>query len=64
MDEAPVVGLLTIRTWLEEGSPDPVRAEIRMTRDVSSGFQTVRAEKQRERVLDAVNAFLDEVFAA
>lgn len=64
MDDMPVVALLTIRTWLEEGSSDPLRAEIRMTSDVSSGFQTVEVVAQRERVMDAVKAFLDGVFAA
>ncbi|HEX5913659.1 MAG TPA: hypothetical protein VFY54_11080 [Rubrobacter sp.] len=64
MDDMPVVALLTIRTWLEEGSSDPLRAEIRMTGDVSSGFQTVEVVAKRERVMDAVKAFLDGVFAA
>ena len=64
MDDMPVVALLTIRAWCEEGSSDPLRAQIRMTSDVSSGFQTVEVVAQRERVLDAVKAFLDGVFAA
>jgi hypothetical protein len=64
MDEMPVVALLTIRAWCEEGSSDPLRAEIRMTSDVSSGFQTVEVVAHRERVIDAVKAFLDGVFAA
>ncbi len=64
MDKTPVVALLTIRAWCEEGSSDPSRAEIRMTSDVSSGFQTVGVVSQRERVMDAVKAFPDGVFAA
>jgi hypothetical protein len=64
MDDMPVVALLTIRAWCEEGSSDPLRAEIRMTSDVSSGFQTVEVVAQRERVMDSVKAFLDGVFAA
>lgn len=64
MDETPVVALLTIRAWCEEGSSTHFRAEIRMTGDVSSGFQTVRAVAERERVMDAVKEFLDDVFAA
>ena len=64
MDEIPMVALLTIRAWCEEGSSDPLRAEIRMTSDVSSGFQTVEVVAQRQRVMDAVKAFLDDVFAA
>jgi hypothetical protein len=64
MDDMPVVALLTIRAWCEEGSSKPLRAEIRITSDVSSGFQTVEVVAQRERVMDAVKAFLDGVFAA
>jgi hypothetical protein len=63
MDDKPAVALLTIRAWCEEGSSDPLRAEIRMTSDVSSGFQTVEVVAQRQRVMDAVKTFLDGVFA-
>jgi hypothetical protein len=64
MNDRPVVALFTVRTWFEEGSSTPLRAEIRMTSDVSSGFQTVSAVTQREQVMDAVRTFLDSVFAA
>ena len=64
MDETPVVALLTIRAWCEEGSPNPLRAEIRMTSDVSSGFQSVWAVAERGQVMDAVKAFLDDVMLA
>lgn len=60
----PVVALLTIRTWCEEGSSKPLRAEIRMTRDVSSGFQTVWTVAERAEVIDAVKAFLNGVLPA
>jgi hypothetical protein len=61
MEDRPVVALLTIRAWCEEGSSNPLRAEIRMTRDVSTGYQTVWALAERERVIDAVKAFLNDV---
>lgn len=64
MDETPVVALLTIRAWCEEGSSKPLRAEIRATKDVSSGFQTVWAVAERGQVMDAVAAFLDGVLPA
>jgi hypothetical protein len=32
-------GLLVIRAWRESASPVPLRAEIRLARDVSEGFQ-------------------------
>ena len=63
MDNTPVVALLTIRAWREEGSSNPLRAEVRMTGDVSSGFQILRAVADREHVMDAVKVFLDGVFA-
>jgi hypothetical protein len=59
MDETPMVALLTIRAWCEEGSSNPLRVEIRMTSDVSSGFQSVWAVAERGQVMDAVKAFLD-----
>jgi hypothetical protein len=64
MDDKPAVALLTIRAWCEEGSSNPLRVEMRMTPDVSAGFQTVEVVAQRERVMDAVRAFLDGVSAA
>ena len=32
-------GLLIIRAWIERESPEPLRAHIRLTTDVSSGFE-------------------------
>lgn len=32
-------GLLIIRAWIERGSPEPLRAHIRLTTDVSAGFE-------------------------
>ena len=61
MDGMPVVALLTIRTWCEEGSSKPLRAEIRTTSDVSSGFQTLWTVAERGEVMHAVKAFLDDV---
>ena len=51
MDGTPVVALLTIRAWCEEGSSNPLRGEIRMTSDVSSGFQSVWAVAERGQVM-------------
>ncbi len=31
-------GLLIIRAWVEQGSPKPLRAQIRLTTDVAAGF--------------------------
>jgi hypothetical protein len=64
MVDAPAVALLTIRAWCEEGSSNPLRAEIRMTRDVSSGFQSALTVAQRERVVEAVRTFLEDVLSS
>lgn len=32
-------GLLVIRAWRESDSPIPLRAEVRLARDVAKGFQ-------------------------
>jgi hypothetical protein len=32
-------GLMIIRAWVEPGSSKPLRARIRLTRDVGAGFQ-------------------------
>ncbi len=32
-------GVLIIRAWVEEGSSEPVRAQILMTNDVSCGYE-------------------------
>jgi hypothetical protein len=37
--KADQTGLLIIRAWVEEGSPQPLRAEVRSTTDVSAGIQ-------------------------
>jgi hypothetical protein len=33
------VGLLVIRTWLEENSERPLRVEVRLTADCGRGFE-------------------------
>jgi hypothetical protein len=32
-------GLLIIRAWIEKGSSEPLRADIRLTTDVSTGWE-------------------------
>jgi hypothetical protein len=64
MVNTPEVALLTIRAWCEEGSETPLRAQIRFTRDVSSGFQTALTVAHTERVVNAVRAFLEDVLSS
>jgi hypothetical protein len=55
------IGLLTIRTWSEEGSENPLRAQVRFTTDVSCGFQSAVTVAHADRVVEAVRAFLEDV---
>jgi hypothetical protein len=61
MLEATGVALLTIRAWCEEGSDHPLRAEIRLADDVSSGFRSTVTFVHPDAVLEAVREFLDSV---
>lgn len=64
MERTPVVALITIRAWCEEGSEYPLRAQIRLTPDVSSGFQAGLTVAHTESVVNAVRAFLGEVLCS
>jgi hypothetical protein len=55
------VALLTIRAWCEVRSDHPLRAEIRLTRDVSSGFQHTLTVVHTKMVIEAVQVFLEDV---
>ena len=64
MPDTIAVALLTIRAWREEGSENPLRAEIRLTRDVSLGFQAARTVAHTEGVVEAVQTFLEGVLSS
>jgi hypothetical protein len=51
-------GLLIIRAWVEPGSSSPLRAQIRLTNDVSQGFERHLIISQETAVLEAVQAWL------
>jgi hypothetical protein len=55
------VGVLILRIWLEQGSPRPFRADIRVTTDV--GFVPSASLHLAEpgEVIDAVRDFLERV---
>jgi hypothetical protein len=53
--------LLIIRAWLEEGSVEPLRANIRLTTDISAGFEQTLTLARPEAVKDAVDAWLREI---
>ncbi len=56
-------GLLIIRAWVEQGSSKPLRAQIRLTTDVASGFASEMTLAEVEAVSAAVEAWLDDVLA-
>jgi hypothetical protein len=51
-------GLFIIRVWIEEGSSEPLRAHIRLTTDVSSGFEDSMTLSQVPAVCKAVETWL------
>jgi hypothetical protein len=54
---------MVIRAWVEEGSSDPLRVQIRLTRDVSAGFEQSLAFADSDDVSKAVGAWLHDVLA-
>jgi hypothetical protein len=57
------VALMIIRAWTEDGSADPLRAEIRSTGDVLAGIQSASTVSLSEHVMEAVRVFLEDVSA-
>lgn len=51
-------GLLIIRAWIEEGSDERLRAEIRITNNVSAGIQRTMTLARAEEVRATVEAWL------
>ena len=64
MLETKGVALLTIRAWCEEGSQQPLRAEIRLADDVAFGFRSTLTFVNADSVVDAVRDFLDSVLSS
>jgi hypothetical protein len=53
-------GLCIIRAWVEPGSSSPLRAQIRLTTDVSEGFEQSLTVAEKDAVVEAVQAWLSE----
>src|ERR1700716_2302470 len=53
-------GLLIIRAYLETESPAPLRAEIRLTSDVSAGIERALTLVDVDRVAEVVRSWLLE----
>ena len=58
MSEPARMALLMIRTWREEGSELPFRAQVRTATDRSSGFVSTVNVAGREQVVELVRTFL------
>jgi hypothetical protein len=54
-------GLMVIRAWIEKGSTKPLRAEVRRTSDVSTGFRAEATLTEPESVVAEVRAFLTDL---
>lgn len=59
--DGDLIGLLIIRAWTEPGSSDPLRAEVRLTTDVSTGLQHAVTLCRPDDVTFVVSAWLAEV---
>ncbi len=55
--------LLIIRAWAQQDSPEPLRANIRLTTDVSIGFQRSLTLARPDAIKAAVDAWLHEIQA-
>lgn len=58
---APPTGLLIIRAWVEAGSTDPLRAQIRVTSDISAGIERSLTLVQTDEVGELVEAWLQGI---
>ena len=54
-------GLLIIRAWVEEGSSEPLRADVRATTDVSAGIERSVTLAHAKEVGAAVQKWLAEI---
>ena len=55
--------LLIIRAWIEEGSPEPLRAQVRLTADVARGFEASSTLAEAEAICATVQAWLADLVA-
>jgi hypothetical protein len=49
---------MVIRAWVEDGSSKPLRAQVRHTSDVSTGFKVEATHTEADSVLEEVRTFL------
>ena len=56
-------GLLIIRAWIEEGSAERLRAQVRMSADVSAGFDRVLTLSRADDVCATVGEWLEDLLS-
>jgi hypothetical protein len=56
-------GLLIIRAWIEEGSEDPLRAQIRVTDDLATDFARSVTLVQADTVTELVESWLESMLS-
>lgn len=54
---------MIIRAWTEEGSAKPLRVQIRLTGDVSTGFEKTLTLAESEEVCITVDSWLRDLLA-
>lgn len=59
--DADRTGLMIIRAWVEEGSTQPLRAQVRLSRDVSAGVEGTFTFTTADDVCAAVRTWLAEI---
>jgi hypothetical protein len=57
-------GLLIIRAWVEPGSTEPLRAHVRVTKDISTGIERTLALAQSDTVMKLVDEWLQAMVAS
>ena len=57
-------GLLIIRAWLEPGSTEPLRTNIRVTNDISAGIERTVALAESDTVMEMVDEWLQGIVEA
>ena len=53
--------LVIIRAWIEEGSSEPLRAEVRVCTDVATGVERTLTTARADEVCAVVREWLDEM---
>jgi len=56
-------GLLIIRAWIEPGSSEPLRAQVRLSTDISVGIQRTVTLARPEEVCATVEEWLADMLS-